>query len=42
MKTAAIWWRVSTDDQKEISPDTQGFDMLRASLMPLMRNVLLR
>ena len=23
MKTAAIWWRVSTDDQKEISPDTQ-------------------
>ena len=21
--TAAIWWRVSTDDQKEISPDTQ-------------------
>ena len=23
MKTAAIWWRVSTDDQKEISPDAQ-------------------
>ena len=23
MKTAAIWWRVSTDDQKEVSPDTQ-------------------
>ena len=23
MKTAASWWRVSTDDQKEISPDTQ-------------------
>ena len=23
MNTAAIWWRVSTDDQKEISPDTQ-------------------
>ena len=23
MKIAAIWWRVSTDDQKEISPDTQ-------------------
>ena len=21
--TAAIWWRVSTDDQKEISPETQ-------------------
>ena len=23
MKTGAIWWRVSRDDQKEISPDTQ-------------------
>ena len=23
MKPAAIWWRVSTDDQKEISPETQ-------------------
>jgi site-specific DNA recombinase len=23
MKTAAIWWRVSTDEQREISPDTQ-------------------
>ena len=23
MNTAAVWWRVSTDDQKEISPDTQ-------------------
>ena len=22
-KPAAIWWRVSTDDQREISPDTQ-------------------
>ena len=22
-KTGAIWWRTSTDDQKEISPDTQ-------------------
>ncbi|MEE9199587.1 MAG: recombinase family protein [Dehalococcoidia bacterium] len=22
-KVAAIWWRVSTDDQREISPDTQ-------------------
>ena len=23
MKIAAIWWRVSTDDQLEMSPDTQ-------------------
>ena len=23
MKTAAIWWRVSTEDQRETSPDTQ-------------------
>ena len=23
MKLAAVWWRVSTDDQIEISPDTQ-------------------
>ena len=23
METAAIWWRISSDDQKEISPDTQ-------------------
>lgn len=22
-KAAAIWWRVSTDDQREISPETQ-------------------
>ena len=22
MKPAAIWWRVFTDEQKEISPDT--------------------
>lgn len=23
MKSAAIWWRVSTDDQREIGRDTQ-------------------
>ena len=23
MNKAAVWWRISTDDQKEISPDTQ-------------------
>jgi hypothetical protein len=23
MMEAAVWWRVSTDTQKEISPDTQ-------------------
>ena len=23
MKPAAIWWRISTDDQREISPNTQ-------------------
>ena len=28
MKTAAIWWRVSTDDQREISPDTQTGEAL--------------
>ena len=27
-KTAAIWWRVSTDDQREISPDTQTGEAL--------------
>ena len=27
-KTGAIWWRVSTDDQREISPDTQVRDAL--------------
>ena len=28
MKTAAIWWRVSTDEQREISPDTQTGEAL--------------
>ena len=28
MKTAAIWWRVSTDDQRKISPDTQTGEAL--------------
>jgi len=28
MKTAAIWWRVSTDDQREIIPDTQTGEAL--------------
>ena len=27
-KIAAIWWRVSTDDQREISPDTQTGEAL--------------
>ena len=27
-KPAAIWWRVSTDDQREISPDTQTGEAL--------------
>ena len=28
MKTAAIWWRVSKDEQREISPDTQTGEAL--------------
>ncbi len=31
-KTAAIWWRVSTDDQREISPDTQIGEALALAL----------
>ncbi len=28
---AALWWRVSTDDQREISPETQ---ILEAEAIP--------
>jgi len=32
MKTAAIWWRVSTDEQREISPVTQTGEALALAL----------